>query len=168
MKRYKDDQPANISFARGTFNSHPYVMASMDEFLTRFESPEVSELYRGLDRRWSERAEDLNGRLAQAGLPVSVAHLSSIWTVCYSQPSAYNWMFQYYLRREGLALSWVGTGRLIFSLDHTDADFEAVAVRFLAAARAMQEDGWWWWDGRLTDRQLKRGFLRELLRRRLA
>ena len=53
-------------------------------------------------------------------------------------------MLQYYLRAEGLALSWVGTGRLIFSLDYTDADFEAVAERFVAAAQAMREDGWWW------------------------
>ena len=43
-------------------------------------------------------------------------------------------MLQYYLRAEGLALSWVGTGRLIFSLNYTDADFDAVADRFVAAA----------------------------------
>ena len=47
-------------------------------------------------------------------------------------------MLQYYLRAEGLALSWVGTGRLIFSLNYTDADFEAVAERFVAAAEAMR------------------------------
>ena len=47
-------------------------------------------------------------------------------------------MFQYYLRAEGLALSWVGTGRFIFSLNYTDAEFAAVADRFVAAARAMQ------------------------------
>ena len=69
---------------------------------------------------------------------MQVANMSSIWTVCYTQPSRYNWMLQYYLRAEGLALSWVGTGRLIFSLNYTDADFEAVADRFVAAARAMQ------------------------------
>ena len=50
---------------------------------------------------------------------MQVANLSSVWTVSYLQPSRYNWMFQYYLRAEGLALSWVGTGRLIFSLDYT-------------------------------------------------
>src|SRR5262249_20113298 len=33
MKRYRDDRPADICFARGTFNSHPYVMATMNEFL---------------------------------------------------------------------------------------------------------------------------------------
>ena len=64
--------------------------------------------------------------------------MSSIWTVCYTQPSRYNWMLQYYLRAEGLALSWVGTGRLIFSLNYTDAEFDAVADRFVAAAKAMQ------------------------------
>ena len=26
MKRFRDDRPADICFARGTFNSHPYVM----------------------------------------------------------------------------------------------------------------------------------------------
>ena len=53
-------------------------------------------------------------------------------------------MLQYYLRAEGLVLSWVGTGRLIFSLNYSDADFAAVMDRFLAATRAMDRDGWWW------------------------
>ena len=44
-------------------------------------------------------------------------------------------MFQYYLRAEGLALSWIGSGRLIFSLNYTQADFDAVADRFVAAAK---------------------------------
>ena len=63
-----------------------------------------------------------------------VANLSSIWTVLYTRPSRYNWMLQFYLRAQGLALSWIGTGRLIFSLNYTDADFAAVADRFVAAA----------------------------------
>ena len=53
-------------------------------------------------------------------------------------------MFQYYLRAQGLALSWVGTARLIFSLNYSDADFAAVADRVVAAAEAMRRDGWWW------------------------
>jgi glutamate-1-semialdehyde 2,1-aminomutase len=70
--------------------------------------------------------------------------MSTVWTVCYSKPSRYNWMLQYYLRAEGLALSWIGTGRIIFSLNYTEQDFEAMANRFMAAARAMHGDGWWW------------------------
>src|SRR6266850_1929162 len=39
MKRFREDRPADICFARGTFNSHPYVMAAMHEFLERLEEP---------------------------------------------------------------------------------------------------------------------------------
>jgi glutamate-1-semialdehyde 2,1-aminomutase len=119
MKRFREDRPADICFARGTFNSHPYVMAAMNEFLRRLEEPAITALYCDLDETWDRRAAALNRRLGDARLPVQVANLSSIWTICYTRPSAYNWMFQYYLRAEGLALSWVGTGRLIFSLNYT-------------------------------------------------
>ena len=76
-------------------------------------------------------------------------------------------MFQYYLRAEGLALSWVGTGRLIFSLNYTEADFEQVAERFVAAAKAMQRDGWWWSHPELTNKSIKRAILKETITRRL-
>src|SRR6204780_4541962 len=60
MKRYRDDRPADICFARGTFNSHPYVMGAMYEFLNRIDSEPVGALYRGLDDIWKERARALN------------------------------------------------------------------------------------------------------------
>jgi glutamate-1-semialdehyde 2,1-aminomutase len=167
MKRFREDQPADICFARGTFNSHPYVMAAMNEFLRRLEEPNIESLYRDLDAVWDRRAVTLNGRLRDAWLPVQVAHLSSIWTIYYTRPSAYNWMFQYYLRAEGLALSWVGTGRLIFSLNYSEADYQAVADRFVAAAVAMQRGGWWWEDPLASNRTIKRRILREMAAHRL-
>jgi glutamate-1-semialdehyde 2,1-aminomutase len=166
MRRFREDRPADVCFARGTFNSHPYVMGAMHELLTRLDTPEVRTLYRDLDRTWDTRAEQLNDRLRNEGLPVQVANLSSIWTVHYTQPSRYNWMLQYYLRAEGLALSWVGTGRFIFSLNYTDADFQAVADRFVTAARAMERDGFWWTDAALTNKSIKRRVLKEMLAHR--
>lgn len=159
MKRYRDDRPGDICLARGTFNAHPHVMASMNAFLRRFATPECQSLYEGLDATWTSRAEALNARLSAAGLPVAVANMSTIWTVLYTRPSRYNWMFQYYLRKHGLALSWVGSGRLIFSLNYQAQDFAAVADQFVAAAEEMTRDGWWW-EG--PPMNIKRRVLREM------
>jgi glutamate-1-semialdehyde 2,1-aminomutase len=166
MRRFRDDRPADICFARGTFNSHPYVMTAMDEFLSRLASPNFNGIYNGLDELWNGRARQLNDMLAKDGLPVRVANMSSIWTVSYTEPSRYNWMLQYYLRAEGLALSWVGTGRLIFSLNYGDADFAEVAKRFVAATAKMKADGWWWNDGSLTNKAIRRKILKEMFARR--
>ena len=166
MRRFDERRPADICFARGTFNSHPYVMAAMQVFLERLQTPELRRRYERLDEVWNARAERLNLLLREAGLPLQVANLSTVWTVCYTRPSRYNWMLQYYLRAEGLALSWVGTGRFIFSLDCSDADFEEVAQRFLAACRAMESDGWWWASPALTNKSIRRGILREMLAQR--
>jgi len=168
MRRFRDDRPADICFARGTFNAHPYVMGAMYEFLTRIETEAVRALYQGLDAAWNSRAKALNDRLTAAELPVRVANLSSIWTIYYSAPSRYNWMFQYYLRAAGLALSWVGTGRLIFSLNYTEGDFAEVADRILSAAKDMQRDGWWWSQPELTNKSIRRRVFKEMLQARWA
>jgi glutamate-1-semialdehyde 2,1-aminomutase len=163
MKRYRDDRPVDVCFARGTFNSHPYVMGAMYEFLHSLEDPDVRGLYDNLEETWNERARSLNQRLQEEGLPVQVANMSTIWTVLYTEPSRYNWMLQYYLRAEGLALSWIGTGRFIFSLNYTEDDFQAVATRFIAAVRTMHQDGWWWADTSAQATPIKRQILREMI-----
>jgi glutamate-1-semialdehyde 2,1-aminomutase len=162
MKRYSEERPADICLARGTFNAHPYVMGAMNEFLQLLETEPIRAIYRDLDRTWDERVRRLNERLRGAGLPIQIAHLSSIWTIMYTQPSRYNWMYQYYLRAAGLALSWIGSGRLIFSLNYDDADFAAVADRVVSAAEAMQRDGWWWADEALTNQAIRKRIRQEL------
>ena len=168
MRRFREGRPADICFARGTFNAHPYVMGAMHEFLSRLETDAVRDLYRDLDATWNSRAQQLNDRMTAAGLPVRIANLSSIWTTYYAAPSRYNWMFQYYLRAAGLALSWVGTGRLIFSLNYTAGDFAEVADRILSAAEAMQRDGWWWSEPTLTNRSIRRRVFKEMIQARWA
>src|SRR5713101_5313117 len=166
MRRFREDRPVDVCFARGTFNSHPYVMTAMDEFLTRLADPAFRSIYDGLDELWNARAEKFNEMMTERDLPVRVCNRSSIWMVHYTEPSRYNWMFQYYLRLEQLALSWVGTGRLIFSLNYTDADFAEVAKRFVTAAEKMKQDGWWWHDASLTNKSIRRQILKEMLTRK--
>jgi glutamate-1-semialdehyde 2,1-aminomutase len=163
MRRFREGSPADICFARGTFNAHPYVMGAMNRFLNRLEDADIAALYADVEATWQRRADRMNERLQQAGVPVQVANMSSVWTVMYTQPSSFNWLFQYYLRLHGVALSWVGTARLIWSLNFSDADFEQVVQRFVRAALEMQADGWWWTDGISTNKTIKRRLLRELL-----
>ena len=163
MRRWREERPADICFARCTFNAHPVVMASMAAFLDQLARPEVCAVYEGLDGRWDARALRFNAVMAEHGLPVRAANMGSVWSVFYSEPSRYNWMLQFYLRAHGLALSWVGTGRLIFSLNYSDADFEAVLQRFVQAALQMQQDGWWWRVPQNSNRSIRRQILRETL-----
>jgi len=167
MRRFREDRPADICFARGTFNSHPYVMATMNEFLRHLDEPEVKEGYARQEHLWNERAARLNRRLKELDLPVRVEHMVSVFSTQYPLASRYNWMFQYYLRAEGLSLSWIGSARFIFSHDLSDDDFDEISRRVVAAAEAMRADGWWWPAAALTDRAIKRRVLREMVGARL-
>lgn len=163
MRRFNEKHPADICFARGTFNAHPAVMGAMSAFLDALKTPEIKALYDELDEKWNGRARRFNETMTQHGLPLQAANMSSVWTLFYTQPSRYNWMLQYYLRRHGLALSWVGTGRLIFSLNYSDDDFAAVLQQFVLAAQQMQADGWWWHSPELSNKRIRRRILKETL-----
>jgi glutamate-1-semialdehyde 2,1-aminomutase len=163
MQRFRPGRPADLCLARGTFNAHPQVMGGMSVFLERLQTPEVMALYEGQDERWNARAQRFNDTMEREGLPMRAANLHSIWTLNYTEPSRYNWMLQYLLRWHGVALSWVGTGRLIFSLNFSDADFDAVLEKFVQAGRDMREQGWWAPVAGQSNRGIRRSILREVI-----
>lgn len=163
MRRFREDAPADVVFARGTFNAHPYVMAAMNEFLLALETPEIRATYEGLDARWDERVARLNAALAAEGLPVSIANLVSVWTTLYTRPGRYHWMLQFYLRDAGLLPSWIGTGRFILPHSLTEDDVREILERFVQAACRMRDDGWWWADESLTAESVQRALRRETI-----
>ena len=163
MRRWREDRPADICFARGTFNAHPAVMGAMASFLERLEDPQVLAAYQNIDAVWDARAQRFNQAMQAQNLPVRASNMTSVWTLSYTAPSRYNWMLQYYLRLHGLALSWVGTGRLIFSLNYSEEDFEVVLSRCVQAAQQMREDGWWWQAPGVTNRSIRRRIVLETL-----
>lgn len=166
MRRYRSDRPADVCFARGTFNSHPYVLGAMNAFLEWLDSEEASAIYEGLDERWHRRFESINRAFAAADLPIATANFSSIATLLHEQPSRYNWMLQFYLNAEGLMLPWTGTGRLIFPISFADAEFDSVVERFVRAGSSMRDDGWWATPEGLDGRSISRAVLTESLRAR--
>jgi glutamate-1-semialdehyde 2,1-aminomutase len=166
MRRFRTDRPADVCLARGTFNAHPAVMGAMQVFLQRLDTPAVQAMYDGADERWQAHCARFNAALAAAGLPLQAAAMGTVWTLNLLQPSRYHWMLQFYLREAGVALSWVGTGRFIFTLAHTADDVDRIAQCVVAAATRMQADGWWWTPPGAPNR-LGRQVLLETLRARM-
>ena len=165
MRRFDPERPMRMAYVVGTFSAHPVVMGAMNEFLRWVGLPSTAEEYEAMDQRCAAWAQTTNRALATAGLPLRVVRLGTVWTILFTEPGRYNWLLQYYLRAEGLILSWVGTGRCLSSMDFSEADYDALRTKVLDAARRMSADGWWLnaqeHPGR--ERSMRQGLVREVL-----
>jgi glutamate-1-semialdehyde 2,1-aminomutase len=143
MRRFDPERPMRIAYVIGTFSGHPVVMGAMNEFLRWVIEPPTAALYAEMNERCADWARATNHGLADAALPIRVVHLGTVWTVLFTEPGRYNWLLQYYLRAEGVSMSWVGTGRCLANMDFSEKDYEALQTKLLSAAHAMNADGWW-------------------------
>jgi glutamate-1-semialdehyde 2,1-aminomutase len=143
MRRFDPEHPMRVAYVVGTFSAHPAVMGAMNEFLQWVTDPATPALYDEMNDRCAQWAQTTNRALADAGLSVRVVHLATVWTILFIEPGRYNWLLQYYLRAQGVTLSWVGTGRCLGTMDFTEKDYSALQTKLVDAAAAMQADGWW-------------------------
>jgi glutamate-1-semialdehyde 2,1-aminomutase len=143
MRRFDPERPLRVAYVIGTFSAHPLVMGAMNEFLRWVAEPDTAARYAEMNERCAQWVGATNERLAAADLPLRVVNLATVWTVLFTQPARYNWLLQYYLRAEGLTLSWVGTGRCLTSMDFTEDDYATLQEKLLEAAAKMKADGWW-------------------------
>lgn len=163
MKRFQANKPVDVSFARGTFNSHPYVIGAMHTFLKRIQQDDMQAIYQQVEQQWDSRVQLFNQRLTQANLPIKITNMHSVLSVLYTQPGHYNWMLQFYLRANGLELSWLGSGRMIMNFTITDSEFDEIISLFIDAAHQMKSHGWLWSTPQLTNKVIKRQFLHNML-----
>ncbi len=165
MRRFDPDHPMRMAYVVGTFSAHPAVMGAMSEFLRWVVEPAAAIQYDEMNQNCADWVRSTNQRLAEASLPVRVMNLGTIWTVLFKEPGRYNWLLQYYLRAEGVTLSWVGTGRCLCSMDFTADDYAGLQGKLFGAASRMKNDGWW-----LTlrehperDKQMRRRLMKEVI-----
>ena len=59
----------------------------------------------------------------------------------------------------------MGSGRIIFSLNFTEAEFQSVSDRFVRAAESMRQEGWWAPVPGLGNKSIRRQILKEMLAR---
>ncbi len=165
MRRFDPEHPMRVAYVIGTFSAHPVVMGAMREFLEWATCPDTASSYSRANRQCHEWAHTTNAELEKEGLPVRISQLGTIWTLTFLAPGRYNWLMQYYLRSEGLNLSWVGTGRCLTSLDFTPEDYRELGLKISIAARRMQNDAWWLdpTDDPRSERNMKKQLAREMI-----
>ena len=143
MRRFDPDHPMRLAYVIGTFSAHPAVMGAMNEFLRWASRPQTWQLYEDANQRCTEWALSVNRAFAEDALPLRVVNLATVWTILFQQPGRYNWLLQYYLRAEGVMLSWVGTGRCLSNMAFTQQDYDELQGKIVTAALRMKQDGWW-------------------------
>ena len=165
MRRFDPQHPMRIAYVVGTFSGHPAVMGSMNQFLHWVETPSTAILYQESNQRCDDWVRSTNRQLADGSLPIRVMNLGTVWTVLFKEPSRFNWLLQYYLRAEGVTLSWVGTGRCLSSMDFTAEDYRELQHKLVTAARSMKDDAWWLTAEQHPNREkaMKTQLIRELL-----
>jgi len=143
MTRSDPKKAARVAYVIGTFAGHPAVMGSMNAFLKWHSRPETPALYASMHAKIDKFVADANAAFKAHGYPLELANWFSVWSMMYTTPGRYHWMLQYYMRDAGVALSWVGTGRCLFSLDWTEENYKLLLQRMLKACEEMKAGGWW-------------------------
>ncbi len=147
MSRSDPSSPLRVAYVIGTFAAHPVIVGAMNAFLKWVESDEARAGYDRLRSdvaTWTRETNQIFHEQWGGNPPIEVHSYSSVWTIIYKRPGRYHFLLQYYLKDEGLNLSWVGTGRLSFSIDFTMNDLTRLREKLIKACRRMEQDGWWY------------------------
>merc|ERR1712151_1130672 len=118
-------------------------MGTMNAFLRWLDTPETHALYDKMHNDINSFIERANASFDEHNYPIKLTNWFSVWSIIYTTPGRYHWMFQYYLKDAGVNLSWVGTGRLLFSLEWKKEDYDRLLDRLLVACAEMKKGGWW-------------------------
>jgi len=143
MARGDPNLAARVAYVIGTFAGHPLVMATMNEFLKWLEKAETLKAYDAMHKNIDSFIAKANAAFKEKDYPIQLANWFSVWSIMYTRPGRYHWMFQYYTKDAGINMSWVGSGRLLFSLEWKKEDYDRLLERFLIACENMKKGGWW-------------------------
>ena len=167
MNRMDPNAPLRVAYVVGTFSAAPLTLAAQNRFLKWLLSDEAKNAYDRLRRDVAQWRDDTNEQLRKefdGKPPISVQSYASVWSIMYNIPSRYNFLLQWYLRDEGVNLSWVGTGRVLFSLDFGPNELAFVRERLCAASHRMVEDGWWAGGGGGGGGEIKKSLAKEVVK----
>lgn len=115
----------------------------MNAFLKWLNKPGTPKLYDEMHSNIDKFIAKANDKFKEHDYPIKLTNWYSVWSILYTRPGRYHWMFQYYTKDAGINMSWVGSGRLLFSLEWKKEDYDRLLERLLEACEAMSKGGWW-------------------------
>lgn len=137
---YGDDSfpEVGMTFFAGTFVRHPLAMAAAAAVLSHLKR-EGPYLQQNLTARVDRACRVLNDYFEKNEIPVRLPHFSAVAMIDYPGDLKYGSLLWYFLREKGLHV-WEGRP-CIFTLAHTDQDFDRIIHAFKDAVADMQEGG---------------------------
>merc|ERR1740130_1361683 len=104
MTRADPKKAARVAYVIGTFAGHPAVMGSMNAFLTWLNKETTAKEYDNMHTLIEAFILKSNKAFKAQGFPLEFANWFSVWSMVYTEPGRYHWMFQYFLRDAGVAM----------------------------------------------------------------
>ncbi len=138
--QYQDESVPEIgvTYFAGTFVRHPLALAAAKAALTHLKAvgPAMQE---GLNQKTTRLANALNTLLQRHGLPMFIAHFSSLWKLKTTQDIPYAELLFTLLREKGIHI-WDGFPCFMTEA-HTDAEIDTIIIRFEESLTAMVTAG---------------------------
>ncbi len=137
---YGDDSfpGVGMTFFAGTFVRHPLAMAAAAAVLKHLKNA-GPHLQQTLTDRVARACRVINEHLENIQVPVRVPHFSAVAMIEYPPDMKYGSLLWFYLREKGIHV-WEGRP-CIFTLAHTDEDFDRIIHAFKDAVADMQDAG---------------------------
>jgi len=137
---YGDDSfpEVGMTFFAGTFVRHPLAVAAAGAVLRHLKS-EGPRLQQTLTDRVDRLCRTLNDHFEKIQVPLRFPHFSAVAMIDYPSDLKYASLLWYYLREKGVHV-WEGRP-CVFTLAHTDEDFDWFINAFKESVTEMQAAG---------------------------
>ncbi len=137
---YGDDSfpEVGMTFFAGTFVRHPLAIAAADAVL-KYLRQHGPNLQQGLTDRVDRACRTLNEHFEKIQVPLRFPHFSAVAMIDYPSDLKHGSLLWYYLREKGLHV-WEGRP-CVFTLAHTDEDFDKIIRAFKDSVADMQSAG---------------------------
>lgn len=127
-----------VTYFAGTFVRHPLALATAKATLDYLKE-QGPELQRRINNRTTQLAKRMNEVCDQLGVPIYIAHFSSLWKIKFKEEYPYHELLFSLMRLKNIHI-WDGFPCFL-TLAHTDEDIERICEAFKTSLQELLDAG---------------------------